>query len=115
VCEELARSRHRIQVLDWAGQYDLASCILIVAALDLSTAEVLLRLPPGARVVGILNPLESRSAPWSGKRRLLARASSIRCSWVPAARPVSTLPHRLVEYLEPALDLIAALDGDRRC
>jgi hypothetical protein len=97
---EFARSGVPLRVLDWE---DALGDRLLVAALDLSTAELLLKLPPAATVVAIDHVPERPHQLGRGVQSFLARARAVGVSWVaPVERPVSP-PWDILGYLGPAL------------
>lgn len=100
------------EVMDWGSRwYPAEQQWLVVAALDLSTAELLVKVPAGAQVVAVDNDVFRPSLLGGGRRRFLRQARRAPVRWVkPEGRP-RTLPPRLGDYLESALSLIRAREG----
>lgn len=103
VASSLAAGKQPLRILDWGDRLRQGDAPLIVAALDLSTAELLLKLGPAVRAIALANDLGERQWPFGGRRRMLERARALPLEWVAPARRPRRLPRDLRAYLEPAL------------
>lgn len=87
-------------VLDWE---DRLGARVLVAALDVSTAELLVKLPPTVRIIGIDHRVEPVASWGRGIEQLLRRAKAASPIWVEPTHRPSGPPNDLFAYLEPAL------------
>ncbi len=98
--ESLETSPHQLEILDWNDALS-PETLLVVAALDLSTAELVVKLPADAAALGLLSR-GAGSGYFGGRRRLLRQARR-RLRWIqPPYRP-SSVPRDLCSYIEPAV------------
>lgn len=95
-----------LSLLDWE---DSLGPGLIVAALDLSTAELIVKLRPDVRVIGIEHCLDVATFAQTSTKRLLDRARASVGIWVEPTHRPSSLPPDPLTYLEPALRRAAEL------
>jgi glycosyltransferase involved in cell wall biosynthesis len=98
-------------ILDWGDRLN-ENRPLILAALDLSTAELALKLEPFGRCVGLLNPLQRGFFP-GGIRALLNRAQATHVKWIDTPSTDRLMPRDLLSYLEPALKRLHLGSADR--